>query len=73
MPGVRFNAVTESAQVEAGAEYEFTVETTDSYGDATMQLYANNTLLLPDASGVYKARINANTLIHADFRQPQPA
>lgn len=71
MPGVKFTQITESSQVAPGSSYEFRVETDDSHGDATMEMYANNTRLYPGSNGVYSVAVNANTLIHADFRQPQ--
>lgn len=70
-PQVRFVPVAESSQVEPGASYEFKVETVESYGDATLEIYANNTRLYPGQSGVYTCTVNANTLIHANFRQPE--
>ena len=69
--GVKFTALSEGTTVAPGSQYSFTVETADSYGDAMMEMYANNTRLYPDNSGVYKATINSNTLIHANFRQPE--
>lgn len=71
MPGVKFTALTESAQVAPGSKYEFTVETDDSYGDATMEVYANGTRLYPGQNGIYQTAVNSNILIHTDFRQPQ--
>lgn len=71
MPGVKFSTASESSQVAAGSQYEFSVETDESYGDATMEVYANNTRLYPEQNGVYRTVVNANTLIHTDFRQPQ--
>ncbi|MDE7096361.1 MAG: leucine-rich repeat domain-containing protein, partial [Muribaculaceae bacterium] len=69
--GVRFNAVSEGSEFEPGASYSFTVETDDSFGDATMQVFANAERLYPDASGNYNARIGANTLIHFEFSYPE--
>lgn len=71
MTGVRFTRLSESSLVAAGADYEFMVETDDSYGDATMEVLANDTRISPDERGVYRVAINANTLVHADFHQPQ--
>ncbi|MDE5789779.1 MAG: C10 family peptidase [Muribaculaceae bacterium] len=40
--------------------------------DNKMEVYANNTLLTPDANGNYKTTINGNTIIHFDLIAPQP-
>lgn len=69
--GIKFTAMTESTEVAPGSQYEFKVDTDDSFGDATVELYANNTRLYPGENGLYKATINSNTLIHANFRQPE--
>lgn len=71
MPGVKFTQITESAQVVPGSQYEFKVETDESFGDHTMEMYANNTRLYPDTDGTYRVTVKANTLIHANFREPQ--
>ncbi len=70
--GVRFIPVSESAEVQPGEQYQFKIETEDSYGDATVEVYANNTRLYADSDGIFKATVNSNTLIHVDFRQPDP-
>lgn len=70
--GVRFIPVSESTEVQPGAQYQFKIETEDSYGDATVEVYANNTRLYADSEGIFKATVNSNTLIHVDFRQPDP-
>lgn len=70
MPGVLFTPLTDSAEAEPGSRYEFKVTTDDAYGDATIEIYANNTRLTPGAGGVYTATVNSNTFIHANFRQP---
>ncbi|MCM1331007.1 MAG: C10 family peptidase [Bacteroides sp.] len=69
--GLRFIPVSESNQVAPGTEYKFMVETNDSFGDATMEMYANSTRIYANTNGVYKAIVNANTLIHAKFRYPE--
>lgn len=71
IPGVKITAITDSSQVAMGSQYEFIVETDDSYGDAIMEVYANNTRIYPDQNGLYRALVNSNTLIHTNFRQPQ--
>lgn len=69
--GIKFTPVSESTEVAPGSKYEFKVDTDDSFGDATVELYANNTRLYPGANGLYTATINSNTMIHANFRQPE--
>ncbi len=69
--GIKFTKITNEDYFYKGETYEFKVETDNSFQDAVMQVYANSTLLTPDASGVYKHAITANTLIHVEFRQPQ--
>lgn len=70
--GVKFTPLTESSEVDPGAQYQFKVETEDTYGDATVEVYANSTRLYADQDGVFKTTVNSNTLIHVDFRQPDP-
>ncbi|MDE5877461.1 MAG: C10 family peptidase, partial [Muribaculaceae bacterium] len=69
--GLKFTAITEGTKFNKGENYEFRLETDDSFEDATMMVYANSTRLTADANGVYRATINSNTLIHAEFKQPQ--
>ena len=37
-----------------------------------MAVYANSTLLTPDAQGVYSTTINGNTIVHFDLIKPIP-
>ena len=67
---IKFIPQTEGSEFASGASYVFTAEPDDSFGDATMLVYANSTRLSPDASGNYKAIINSNTLIHFEFMHP---
>lgn len=69
--GVKFTPTDDSNEVAPGTQYEFTVETEDSYGDATVEVYANNTRLYAGANGVFKTVINSNTFIHVNFKQPE--
>lgn len=69
--GVKFTYLTEGTEFNKGDKYEFKVDTDDSFADAVMQVFANSTRLSADASGIYTATINGNTLIHVDFKQPQ--
>ncbi|MDE6480738.1 MAG: C10 family peptidase, partial [Muribaculaceae bacterium] len=69
--GIKFNALSEGTEFKPGSTYTFTVDTDGSFGDVTMQVYANTTRLYPDASGNYNTTINANTLIHFEFAYPE--
>ncbi|MDE5586145.1 MAG: leucine-rich repeat domain-containing protein, partial [Muribaculaceae bacterium] len=69
--GIKFNALTEGTEFEPKAKYKFSAETDDSFGDATMQVYANTTRLYPDKDGNFEATVNANTLIHFEFSYPE--
>lgn len=71
IPGIRFTPLTELAEVAPGAQYEFRAESDDSFGDATLELYANNTRLSAGQNGVYSIVINSNTFIHANIRYPE--
>lgn len=72
MPGVKITPVTEGDEVAPGASYSFMVETDDTYGDAIMEVYANNVRLYPSQNGVYTAVVSSNTIIHTHFREPVP-
>lgn len=71
IPGVRITLENTESEVAPGTACRFTVETDESFGDATMEVYANSTRLYADANGVYTAVVNANTLVHTNFKQPQ--
>ncbi len=70
--GLKFTYLTEGTEFKKGETFQFQVETDNSFQDAIMQVYANSTRLNADASGTYTATINSNTLIHVEFKQPQP-
>ncbi|MDE5827315.1 MAG: C10 family peptidase [Duncaniella sp.] len=67
---LKFTSVTEGTEFAPGSDYSFMVESDDSLGDANMEVYANSQRLYADANGTYTAKINANTLIHVEFKQP---
>ena len=68
--GLKYNLLTDGTVFGSGDTYQFQVETDDTYADATMKVYCNATQLTPDASGVYTATINSNSLIHVEFQAP---
>lgn len=70
--GVKITPLTEGSEFEPGSSFRFSVETDDSFGDATMEVYANSTRLTADASGIYSVSVKENTFIHTRFNQPQP-
>ncbi len=69
--GLKYTLLTEGTEFEKGSKYQFSVDTDGTNDDAIMEVYANSTRLNPNASGVYEATINGNTLIHVEFKQPQ--
>ncbi len=69
--GLKFTLLTDGTEFARGSKYQFSVETDGSNDDAIMQVFANSTQLYPNASGIYEATINSNTLIHVEFKQPQ--
>lgn len=70
-PGVRLTPITQGTTVAPNSTYEFSVETDGSMGDAMLEVFANNTKLVPGANGNYTALIMKNTLIYTRFKQPQ--
>lgn len=69
--GVMFTPLTTGSEVPVGSEYKFTVATDDSFGDATVEVYANSDRLFPDETGVYKTIVNKDVLIYTVTRQPE--
>lgn len=70
--GLKFTALTQGTEFNKGDSYEFRVESDNSNPDAVVQVYSNATRLTADAEGVYHATINGNTLIHVEYKMPQP-
>ncbi len=70
--GLRFSALTEGTEFAPGALYSFSLDTDDSFGDDNMQVFANAERLYADASGNYSTQIKGNTLIHVEFKAPEP-
>ncbi len=70
--GLRITDATEGTEFAPGSPYSFKVEADDTYADAIMEVYANAERLYPDADGAYNTKINRNTLLHVEFKIPQP-
>ena len=66
---VKFETENELGSVALGTKVSFTAELTKDTDDR-MDVYANNTLLKPNAEGVYETVINANTIIHFGMTAP---
>lgn len=66
---VKFDCATLGGPVEKGTEISFTASHIAD-NDNKMEVYANHTLLTPDADGVYKTTVNNNTIIHFDMVAP---
>ena len=66
---VRYVSDTEPGRYEAGKQVTFTAEHIVD-NDNRMEVYANSTLLKPDAEGKYTATINGGTIIHFDMVEP---
>lgn len=70
--GIKYTKITDEDYFYKGDEFEFKVDTDDTYGESVMQVFANATRLTADAEGKYKINVNGNMLIHVEFQQPQP-
>ncbi|MDE7413781.1 MAG: C10 family peptidase [Muribaculaceae bacterium] len=68
---VNFETEAKVGNVNKGTEVTFKA-THIADSDNKMEVYANSTLLTPDANGNYKTTINGNTIIHFDLIAPQP-
>ncbi len=66
---VKFNTEATLGTVEKGTAVSFTAENIAD-NDNRMDVYANNTLLRPDAEGNYSTVVNANTIIRFDMVAP---
>ena len=66
---VKFESSTENGRLEKGTKVTFTAVHI-AENDERMAVYANNTLLTPDAQGSYSVTINDNTIIHFDLVKP---
>ena len=68
--GLKFTSITEGTEFAPGSVYSFSLESDDSFGDATMEVYANSNRLYVNADGIYSTPVKANTLIHVIFKEP---
>lgn len=69
---VRYTSDTESGRYAAGTKVTFKAEYIP-VDDNRMEVYANATLLTPDAEGNYTTTVNGNTIVHFDVVRPQEA
>ncbi|MDE7159406.1 MAG: C10 family peptidase [Muribaculaceae bacterium] len=69
---VKFDSDMMPGRVAKGTAVSFKA-THIGNNDNNMQVYANNTLLKPDAEGRYSTVINANTILHFDLVAPMKA
>lgn len=70
--GLNITPLTEGSDFAPGSQFSFTIEGDNSFGDTTMEVYANNTRLYPDAAGNYVFQVRCNTLVHVAFKSPEP-
>lgn len=68
---VKFTCDTEQGRYAPGTKIIFKAEHIAD-DDNRMDVYANATLLKPDAEGNYAATLNSNTIIHFDLVEPTP-
>lgn len=66
---VKFATETIDGRYPKGTVVTFTAEHIAD-NDNRMAVYANSTLLTPDAQGVYSVTVNSNTLVHFDLIEP---
>lgn len=66
---VRYDSTIEGGRFEKGKQVTFKA-THIAENDNKMTVYANNTLLTPDAEGNYSVTLNANTIIHFEIETP---
>ncbi len=66
---VMFETATPTGVVAPGTEIAFTADYIAD-NDNRMEVYANSTLLTPDANGVYRTKANANTIVHFEMVSP---
>lgn len=69
--GLRIYDATEGTEFAPATVYKFKVEADNTYSDYNMEVFANAERLYADSEGFYSAKINRNTLIHVEFKEPQ--
>ena len=68
---VKFEADKEAGRYAKGTKVIFTAEHIAD-NDDRLEVYANSTLVKPDAQGNYAVTLNANTIIHFELVKPTP-
>lgn len=68
---VKYDSKSADARYPKGTVINFTAQHIAD-NDNRMAVYANSTLLTPDAEGVYTVTLNANTIVHFDLVEPTP-
>ncbi len=66
---VMFDSETLPGRLAKGSDVRFTCSYIPD-NDNRMEVYANSTLLSPDAEGVYSLAVNANTIVHFNLITP---
>lgn len=66
---VNFESETATGKVAPGTVVNFTAQYT-AEDDNRMEVYANSTLLTPNADGIYSTKVGTNTIIHFDLISP---
>ncbi|MDE6485032.1 MAG: C10 family peptidase [Duncaniella sp.] len=66
---VKYDSETLPGKMAKGSTVSFTASLIPD-NDNRMEVYANSTLLTPDANGVYTTAINGNTIIHFNMVAP---
>ena len=68
---VKYESDATAGRLAKGTKVTFTAEYVEQ-SDERMDVYANSTLLTPDAQGVYSLTVDNNTIVHFDFIKPIP-
>lgn len=66
---VNFESEIATGKVAPGTVVNFTAQYT-AEDDNRMEVYANSTLLTPNADGIYSTKVGTNTIIHFDLISP---
>lgn len=68
---VKYESETLPGKMAKGSTVSFTASLIPD-NDNRMEVYANSTLLTPDANGVYTTAVNGNTIVHFNMVTPTP-